>query len=55
MLYRPPLPPPRNFWDSPIGKLAVRLKLDSYYSNCKCMTHSLDFSDPCNSMYLGIL
>jgi hypothetical protein len=41
--------------DSPLGKFAVRFKLDSYYSNCQCMTHALDFSDPCNSMYLGIL
>jgi|SRR6185437_16294174 hypothetical protein len=38
-----------------IGRLAVRLKLDSYYSNCQCMTHSLDFSDSCNSMYIPIL
>jgi hypothetical protein len=35
-----------------LGKLAVRFKLDSYYSGCRCMTHSLDFSDACNSMYL---
>jgi hypothetical protein len=41
--------------DSPLGKLAIKLKLDSYYSNCRCMTPSLDFSDPCNSMYLGVL
>lgn len=42
--------------DSHFGKLMVRLKLDAYYSNCQCMTHSLDFSDACNSMYLpGIL
>jgi hypothetical protein len=41
--------------NSPIGKLAVRMKLDMYYSNCRCMTHSLDFSDPCNSMYIPIL
>jgi hypothetical protein len=41
--------------DSPLGRLAVRLKLDSYYSNCQCMTHSLDFSDPCNSMYIPLL
>src|ERR1019366_7227463 len=41
--------------DSPLGKFAVRFKLDSYYSNCQCMTHALDFSDPCNSMYIPIL
>ncbi len=41
--------------DSPLGKLAVQLKLDAYYSNCKCMTHMLDFSDPCNSMYIPLL
>jgi hypothetical protein len=39
--------------NSPIGKLAVRMKLDNYYSSCKCMSPKLDFSDPCNSMYLG--
>jgi hypothetical protein len=41
--------------DSSIGKLAVQLKLDSYYSNCKCMKHSLDFSDPCNSAYISVI
>jgi hypothetical protein len=41
--------------DAPIGKLAVRLKLDIYYSNCRCMKHSLDFGDPCNSMYIPLL
>lgn len=41
--------------DSPIGKLAVRMKLDMYYSNCRCVTHALDFSDPCNSMYIPLL
>jgi hypothetical protein len=35
-----------------VGRLAVRWKLDSYYSGCKCMKHSLDFSDRCNSMYV---
>jgi hypothetical protein len=38
--------------DSPIGKLAVRMKLDMYYSNCKCMTHAMDFRDGCNSMLI---
>ena len=38
-----------------VGKLAVQLKLDSYYSNCQCMTHSLDFSDACNSMFVPLL
>jgi len=38
-----------------IGRLAVRLKMDEYYSHCQCMKHSLDFSDPCNSMYLPLL
>jgi hypothetical protein len=37
------------------GRLAVHFKLDSYFSNCQCMTHSLDFSDACNSMYLPLL
>jgi hypothetical protein len=37
------------------GRLAVRFKLDSYYSNCQCMTHSLDFSDSCNSMYIPLI
>jgi hypothetical protein len=41
--------------DSPLGKLAVRLKMDSHFSNCRCMKPALDFSDPCNSMYLGRL
>jgi hypothetical protein len=41
--------------DSPIGKVAVALKMDSYYSNCHCMKHSLDFSDPCNSIYVPLL
>lgn len=41
--------------DSPIGKLAVSLKLDMYYSSCHCMKHSLDFSDPCNSGYAAVL
>jgi hypothetical protein len=40
--------------DSRLGKLMVRLKLDAYYPNCRCMTHSLDLSDACNSMYIGI-
>lgn len=40
--------------DSPLGKAAVRLKLDQYYSGCRCMKHALDFSDPCNSGYIGI-
>lgn len=31
-----------------LGRLAVRLKLDSYYSNCQCMKPSADFSDVCN-------
>ena len=38
-----------------LGKLSVRLKLDSYYSGCRCMKHSLDFSDPCNSGYIPML
>src|ERR1700722_6392008 len=25
-----------------IGRLAVKMKMDSWYSNCQCMTHSLD-------------
>ena len=41
--------------ETTLGRLAVRFKLDAYYSNCQCMTHSLDFSDSCNSMYLPLL
>jgi hypothetical protein len=41
--------------ETTIGRLAVRLKLDSYFSNCQCMKHSLDFSDSCNSMYLPLI
>ena len=41
--------------DSPLGRLAVKAKLDLYYSNCHCMKHALDFSDPCNSMYPPML
>jgi hypothetical protein len=40
---------------TPIGRLAVELKLDQYYSSCQCMEHSLDFSDPCNSMYIPMI
>jgi hypothetical protein len=38
-----------------LGRLAVRFKLDSYYSSCQCMKHSLDFSDSCNSMYIPLI
>lgn len=38
-----------------IGRLAVAMKLDSYYSNCQCMKRSLDFSDACNSVYFPLL
>ena len=38
-----------------LGRWAVHFKLDSYYSNCRCMKHSLDFSDSCNSMYIPLL
>jgi hypothetical protein len=32
-----------------LGRTAVRLKLDSYYSRCQCTKPGvLDFSDPCN-------
>jgi hypothetical protein len=34
-----------------LGRLAVKFKLDSYYSNCQCMKPSLGFTDSCNSMY----
>jgi hypothetical protein len=34
--------------ETPLGRLAVELKLDSYYSNCQCMKPSLDFRDVCN-------
>lgn len=39
---------------TPLGRLAVELKLDTYYSSCQCMKPgSLDFSDPCN-LVLGV-
>jgi hypothetical protein len=41
--------------ETTIGRLAIRFKLDSYFSKCQCMKHSLDFSDRCNSMYLPLL
>jgi len=41
--------------ETTIGRLAVRFKLDSYFSGCQCMKPSLDFSDSCNSMYLPLL
>ncbi len=40
---------------SPIGRLAVEMKLDYYYSGCKCTKPALDFRDPCNSMYLPLM
>ena len=42
----------RDRCETTIGRLAVRFKLDSYFSGCQCMKHSLDFSDSCNLMYL---
>jgi hypothetical protein len=45
----------KNRCDTVLGKLSTRLKLDFYFSHCQCMTHSLDFSDPCNSMYVSII
>jgi hypothetical protein len=41
--------------DSPLGRLAVKAKVDLYYSNCQCMKHALDFRDPCNSMYFPLV
>jgi hypothetical protein len=41
--------------DSPLGRLAVKARLDLYYSNCRCMKHALDFRDPCNSIYFPLL
>jgi len=38
---------------TPLGRLAVELKLDTYYSSCQCMNPSMDFSDPCN-LVLGL-
>ena len=38
-----------------LGRLSVALKLDSYFSNCQCMAHSLDFSDVCNGAYIPAL
>jgi hypothetical protein len=31
-----------------LGRLAVRLKLDSRYSGCRCVKPMMDFSDSCN-------
>jgi hypothetical protein len=33
---------------TPIGRLAVKLKLDSVYSGCRCVTPTLDLRDSCN-------
>lgn len=44
-----------NRCDTRIAKILVAAKLDSYFSNCRCMKPSLDFSDACNSMYLSLL
>jgi len=41
--------------DSPLGKAVVLLKLDQYYSGCRCMKPALDFSDACNSMYVPMM
>jgi hypothetical protein len=30
------------------GRLAVKLKLDSYYSGCECMKLTADLTDVCN-------
>ena len=38
---------------TPLGRLAVELKLDTYYSSCQCMKPALDFRDPCN-LILGV-
>jgi hypothetical protein len=41
-----------------LGRLAVQLKLDSYYSNCQCMKPTLDLSDVCNltlAVTLGLI
>ena len=39
---------------TPFGRLAVQLKLDTYYSSCQCMKPGVfDFSDPCN-LVLGV-
>ena len=38
-----------------LGRLAVQLKLDSYYSGCRCMHPSLDFRDPCNGVAVGVI
>jgi hypothetical protein len=44
-----------NRCETKLAKLSVYLKLDSYYSGCRCMKHSLDFSDSCNSMYIPLV
>jgi len=45
----------KNPCETKLAKLSVYLNLDSYYSGCRCMKPSLDFSDSCNSMYIPIL
>jgi hypothetical protein len=45
----------RDKCETTVARLAVRFKLDAYYSNCQCMSHSMDFSDSCNSMFLGLI
>jgi hypothetical protein len=44
-----------NRCDTRLARILVAMKLHSYFSNCKCMKHSLDFSDACNSGYLPLL
>jgi hypothetical protein len=41
--------------EGPIGRLAVALKLDVYYSHCRCVKPSFDFRDACNSKFLPML
>jgi hypothetical protein len=41
--------------DTKLRRLSVYLKLDSYFSNCQCMKHSLELSDRCSTMYLPSL
>lgn len=37
-----------------LGRASTFFKLDAYFSNCQCMTHSLDFRDSCNSGYIAL-
>lgn len=41
--------------ETTLGRLAVALDLDQYYSGCRCMKPWLNFGDTCNSFYVPLL